>query len=481
MDNNLNKKATTATFWSGLGEISSKLITPIISMVLARLLTPEAYGVVAAFAIIISFAQIFTDAGFQKYIVQHEFRDDTDLNQNTTVAFWSNLILSVFIWGLIAIFNQPLAKIVGCPDYGFALVVACFSIPLAAFSSIQSARYRRKLDFKTLFKIRLVGILVPLLVTLPLAVIFRNYWALLVSAIVEHSINAFLLTYFSEWKPRLYFSKEKLKEMFSFSVWSMFEAVTIWLTNYIDMFIIGSMLSTYYLGLYRTSVNIVTQIFALVTAATTPVLFSALSRLQNNESEFQRLFFRFQKIVGLLVLPLGVGLFLFSDLATSILLGNQWMEASGFIGLWGLTSSITIVLSHYSSEVFRAKGKPKLSVLAQILHIVVLWPTVLISVKYGFETLYIARSLVRFEMIAVTLCLMGIVIRMPVWRMIINIFHSFLAASCMCLVLFLPATESVVISFIYTIVATAIYLLVIMIFPTERNILLNLPSLIRRK
>lgn len=481
MDNNLNKKAATATFWSGLGEVSSKLITPIISMVLARLLTPEAYGVVAAFAIIISFAQIFADAGFQKYIVQHDFRDDTDLNQCTTVAFWSNLILSVFIWGLIAIFNQPLAKLVGCSDYGFALVVACVSIPLAAFSSIQSARYRRKLDFKILFKIRIVGILVPLLVTLPLAIIFRNYWALLVSTIIEHSINAFLLTYFSEWKPCLFFSKEKLKEMFSFSVWSMFEAVTIWLTNYIDMFIIGSMLSTYYLGLYRTSINIVTQIMALVTAATTPVLFSALSRLQNDESEFQSFFFRFQKMVGMLIIPIGVGLYLFSDLVTVILLGDQWGEASGVIGLWGLVNSIMIVLSHYSSEIYRAKGKPKLSALSQILHLIVMCPTVIIAVRYGFEVLYTARSLVRLEGLLVNLCFMQFIIKIPVWKMLKNVFPAYFAAVCMCIALLLPSTDSILVDICYATITAGIYIIVIMIFPEERRTLLNLSKLIKKK
>ena len=88
---------------------------------------------------------------------------------------------------------------------------------------------------------------------------------------------------------------------------------------------------------------------------------------------------------------------------TRIILGEQWLEASGFVGLWALTSGITIVLSHYSSELYRAKGKPKLSVLVQWLHIIVLWPTIIISSNYGFETLYISRSLVRFEMIMVIL------------------------------------------------------------------------------
>lgn len=89
---NLNKQIATATKWSAITEIVTKLITPVSSMVLARLLTPEAFGVVATLTMIITFAEIFTDAGFQKYLIQHEFVDEEDRVQSTNVAFWSNLI-----------------------------------------------------------------------------------------------------------------------------------------------------------------------------------------------------------------------------------------------------------------------------------------------------------------------------------------------------------------------------------------------------
>lgn len=89
---NLNKQIATATKWSAITEIVAKLITPVSSMVLARLLTPEAFGVVATLTMIITFAEIFTDAGFQKYLIQHEFVDEEDRVQSTNVAFGSNLI-----------------------------------------------------------------------------------------------------------------------------------------------------------------------------------------------------------------------------------------------------------------------------------------------------------------------------------------------------------------------------------------------------
>lgn len=481
MSESLNTKVKTATKWSALAEIAAKLVTPITSMVLARLLTPEAFGIVATLNMVITFAEIFTDAGFQKYLVQHEFKDDQDREESTTVAFWSNLVMSLFIWGIIAVFNVPLAKTVGNPGLGYVLVIACVSIPLAAFSSIQMALYKRDLDFKTLFKVRIVGVMVPLIITIPLAFWLRNFWALVIGTICVNLVNAVLLTVFSKWKPRWFFSFTKLKEMLSFTIWSMIEAITIWLTSYVDVFIVGTMLSQYYLGLYKTSSSLVGQIMALITAVTTPVLFSALSRLQNDEKEFQSLFFKFQKLVGLLVIPLGVGIFLFSDLITEIILGEQWMEASGFVGLWGLTSALTIVLSHYASEVYRAKGKPRLSVLAQLLHLIVLWPVVLIAVKHGFEVLYIARSLVRLELILVNLCIVGIVIKMNVGKMFTNLFPSCLAACCMFVILLLPTASNYWTSAVYAILSTLIYFGVVMLFPTERHLLLNMKSMIKSK
>ena len=481
MSEGLNNKVKTATKWSTIGEVAAKLMTPISSMILARLLTPDAFGVVTTLAMIISFAEIFTDAGFQKYLIQHEFTDEQDCDENTNVAFWSNLIMSFVIWGIIAIFSSPLAAWVGNPGLGHVLIVACISIPLAAFSSIQMALFKRNLDFKTLAHIRIISALIPLLVTVPLAFWLRSYWALVIGTITVNLVNAVLLTAFSKWKPRFFYSFSKFKGMFSFTSWSMIEAISIWLTGYVDVFIVGTALSQYYLGLYKTSSTLVGQIMGLITAITTPILFSALSRLQNDEIEFHKLFFRFQKLVGLLVLPLGMGIFLFSDLATTLILGSQWSEASGFVGLWALTSAVTIILSHYSSEVYRAKGKPKLSVLAQVLHLIVLLPTILIAVRYGFETLYTARSLVRLEGIVVNLCIMGCVIHMPVKKMFTNILPSCIGAAAMLFILLLPSSILIWQNIVYAVIAASIYILIVMLFRDERALLLNLPIYIRSK
>ena len=475
----LNKKVIKATKWSSLTEIAAKLVSPISTMVLARLLAPDAFGILVTATMVISFAEIFTDAGFQKYLIQHKFDSREALYQSTTVAFWSNLVMSLVIWIGIILLAEPIATLVGSDGHGDVIAVSCVCIPLAAFSSIQMALYKRDLDFKTLFLVRIIGVLIPLVVTIPLAYFTRSYWSLIIGMVALNLSNAIILTVKSKWKPKLFYSFKLLKEMFSFTVWSMVEAVSIWLTSYVDIFIVGTMLNEHYLGIYRTSMTTVGQIMGLITAATTPVLFSSLSKLQDDDAGLKRMFFSFQKLVGILVIPLGVGIFLFQDLVTDILLGSQWQEAAHFIGLWGLTSAVTIVFSHYCSEMFRAKGRPKLSVLAQVLHLAVLVPSILWAIQQDFSVLCTVRALVRVILISPVILyfLMGI----SFFQMFKNVLPSVLASMVMAgFVFFIKANDGMLfMQVFYCLLSAVIYFGVLSLFRKERDMLLKLRGLLK--
>ncbi|WP_372663129.1 lipopolysaccharide biosynthesis protein [Cohnella sp.] len=433
MDNSeeLREKMLNAAKWSTITEIAAKIISPITNMVLARLMVPEAFGVVATVIMIISFAEMFTDAGFQKYLVQNEFKNSEEKYQNANVAFWTNLGIALFLWGLIALFCEPIATFVGNPGLGMVLIIACVQLPLSSFSSIQMALYRRDFDFKTLFLVRIVSVFIPFVISIPLAFLGFSYWSLIIGTICIQLSNTIILTVKSKWKPKLNYSVAKLKVMLSFSIWSLIEAISIWLTTWVDALIIGSILSTYYLGLYKTSITMVNLITAIITAATVPVLFSALSRLQNNSEQFNNMFYKTQRAVSILVFPIGVGLYLYSDLATQILLGSQWSEASGVIGQWALTSAIMIVFGQYCSEVYRAKGRPKLSFLAQVLHLIVLVPVCIYSANHGFWMLVFARSWIRIQFVLVHFLIMKFSIGIPISNVIRNTFPTAISAIAM--------------------------------------------------
>lgn len=430
-ENGLNNKIFNAAKWSTITEIAAKLILPITNMILARIISPEAFGVVATITMITSFADMFTDAGFQKYLIQHQFKDKVEKYKYANVAFLTNIIVSLFLWVIISLYSDQIALLVGSPGLGNVISVACIQLPITAFSSIQIALYRRDFNFKTLFWVRIISLLIPLLVTIPLAILGLSYWSLVIGNIFIQIASAFILTLKSEWKPHSYFNIIILKKMFSFSIWSLIEAISIWLTTWVDAFIIGSFLSEHLLGIYKTSTTMVNALMALVTASIIPVLFAGLSRLQDDKEQFDRLYFKIQKLVAIFILPLGVGIYLYSELATHVLLGSEWKEASKVIGIWGLTSSLMIVFGSFSSEVYRAKGKPKLSFLAQLLHLVVLVPTCLISVRYGFWTLVYGRSFSRFQFILVHLMIMQVVMKISVFKTFKNILIPLVLTLCM--------------------------------------------------
>ncbi|MCT4478533.1 lipopolysaccharide biosynthesis protein [Peribacillus frigoritolerans] len=430
-ENQLSNKILNAAKWSSITEIAAKLVMPLTNMVLARLIAPEAFGVVATVTMIASFADMFTDAGFQKYLVQHEFKGEREKHRYANVAFLTNFAISILIWGIIVLFSEQMAVLVGNPGLGIVIAVACVQLPITAFSSIQMALYRRDFDFKTLFMVRMVSLFIPVFVTIPLALLGLSYWSLIIGTIFMQVSNAVILTIKSKWKPKWFYDVYILKDMLSFSIWSMVEAISIWLTTWVDTFIIATLLSEYFLGIYKTSTTMVNALMALVTASTVPVLFSALSRLQNNTDQFNKMYFKIQRIVSILVFPLGIGVFLYSDLATKILLGSKWSEASDVIGIWALTSSLMIVFGNFCSEVYRAKGKPKLSFLAQLLHLVVLIPVCIISSKYGFWALVYARSWIRMEFILVHFVIMKFVIGFPIFKTFRNIFPTAISAVIM--------------------------------------------------
>ena len=227
-EDNLQNKVIKATKWSTITELSAKLVSPITSMILARLLVPEAFGVVATITMITSFADMFTDAGFQKYLVQHSFKNEEEKHNYANVAFWTNFGISVLIWIFIIIFRNEIALLVGNPGLGHVIAIASFQLLLTSFSSIQMALYRRNFDFKTLFIVRILSILVPFIVTIPLAFLGLGYWALIVGSLVMQLLNAAVLTIKSKWKPRFYYKKEIIVEMISFSIWSLVEAISMW-------------------------------------------------------------------------------------------------------------------------------------------------------------------------------------------------------------------------------------------------------------
>ena len=431
MKNNYSAKISNATKWSTITSILRKLVTPITSIVLARLLTPEAFGIVATINMVISFADVFTDAGFQKYLIQHEFADIKSLYRAANIAFWTNLLLSIATWMLIFLFSTPLVNLVGSPGYEIQLIVAALAIPMTSFSSIQQALFKRDFDFKGMFVPQMISSFVPLVVTVPLAIITHNCWALIIGSLMSKLVEAIMFTIKSTWKPKLYYDFTIFFAMFSFSAWTLLESISIWLTTNVDIFIIGRQMSNYYLGLYKTSITTVTQITNLLVTIIVPVLFSALSRFQNDDKEFADILYSFQRKSSVLLIPLSIGMFVYRNTITLILLGPQWSEAALFLGLNGLMQGITVIFAYFGSEVYRAKGEPRVSFLVQIIYILSIVPTIAYASQRSFTELCIVRTALMVWFVIIHLLVLKIKYQLEIGKMLKCILQPCIASGIM--------------------------------------------------
>lgn len=423
-----------ATKWSILSEIIAKLIVPITNMVLSRILAPEVFGVIATITMITSFADMLTDAGFQKYLIQHQFKSKKELFQNANVSFVSNFVTSLLIWIVIALFRNQIAESLGSPGFGAALSIASLQLPVTALSSIQMAIYKRNLNFKTLFARRIVSIILPFFITIPLAISGFQHWSLIIGTLIGNIANAIILTIYSEWKPKLFFKLSILKKMLNFSIWSLVESLTVWLSANIDTFIIGIIMTQYHLGLYKNSINMINSIMSIITMSFTPVLISGISRLQSDEIKYKQVFYKAQKLIAWIVFPIGVGIFLYRELAVSILFGKKWVEAAGIIGIAALIIPFKISISSLVSICYISKGKPKISALSQLLYIIPLVPVSITALNKGFWTFVIVRNLFTFELLFVNLLLINFVMKISAFKMCKNIIKPILSSLLMCLV-----------------------------------------------
>jgi Membrane protein involved in the export of O-antigen and teichoic acid len=466
-----------ATKWSFITEIMAKMIVPITNMILARLLVPEIFGIVASINVIISFSDMIADAGFNRYLIQHQYESDNELHKDANVAFWSHFSLSSLLFIVILIFRNMLAEFIGIPGYELPMIVASLSLPLTSLSSIQIALYRRKYEYKRLFFNRILAIITPFIVTIPLALFNFSYWSLIIGTLCGLLVQVINLTYHSEWRPRLFFKFTQLKNMLSFSIWTLCESIALWASSWIDIFIIGNILGSFYTGLYKTSQSTVTGIFNIITSSIISVTFVSLSRVQNDDKLFLNMLLSFQKYLCMLVLPLGAGIFVFKDLITNILLGQAWYEASTFIGVWGLCTAFVASYGTLCREAYRSKGKPKISLIAQLLHLVFVIPVCYFSAVKGFDVLIYTRSFAYLQIIIVHFIFVKLFLNISPYKMVINTggpLMSSLAMGIFSSALKNSFSNGVLGDIIVIGLSVILYFSLLLIFPSYRKVIIGI-------
>ena len=266
--------------------------------------------------------------------------------------------------------------------------------------------------------------------------------------------------------------------MFSFSAWILFDSIAVWLTGYIGTFIVGRYLDDYYLGLYKTAMTTVNSITNIITTSITPVMFSQLSRCQDDDAEMKRTFYTYQRLSAIVLIPLGIGMFVFKDLLTWVMLGDQWTEAINFVGLWGLISSFVIIFNNYCSSFYRSKGKPKISLVAQLIYLSVLIPALLFAARDGYVALYLTRSVMSLFAVILAFTIMKFVFGFKAVETVLNVAPMIISAIIMGVVGYLLqfVMESYAWHFVAVFICIIVYFAVLLtLFPKTRTEVFNLP------
>lgn len=386
----ITARATKSVKWSALTEMVSRTASPIIFVVLARLLTPADFGVMAIAMIAISFSQMFWDAGLSKALIQtREAPEDA-----AHVVFWTNVFLGVLIYGILFISTPAISLFFKSPASGPVLRVLGFQIVIASFTSVQQALFVRDLNFRGLFWIKLFTAFIPGLCSIPMALFGYGVWALVAGSLAGQVLNCWLLWRRSAWRPKFTYNKELARKLFTFGFWVLLESFGAWLIIWGDNLIVGHFLGVHDLGVYRTGWMLVTIIFGFVLNPFLPVLYPTFSRMQDDLPALKIAFNRVNRIVIALALPMGVGLWLTGPEMATVFFGSKWQGLGLVLSIlalaFGLAWSVGI-----NTELYRAMGRPDINTKLMFVTVLLYMPAYYIAAQFSLAIfIYVRLSLV---------------------------------------------------------------------------------------
>lgn len=387
----LSKDALRASMWSSLTEIVLKLISPIVFLILTRILLPEDFGVVAVATNLLGFIYIIADLGLSKVIIQVNEKDN-QLDTIYNVAFYTNVVIGVLLFILVFFGSSFISEIYNVPESKDVIKVMSFQILFFSFTSIQNAIKQKELSFKFLFYTRLVTVVVPAIISIPFAFMGFGYWAMVCGSTVGSLFSCVAIWIFSDWKPKIIWSNTLFKNLLSKSIWNSIEQIFIWFPMFLDTYLISNYISKKDLGLFTTSKTLFTTAIGVSLAAIIPVLYSTLSKIAFDRDDlFKMSLLKAQKIVFIIASSLGLGVYFFRDYIVQIVFNDRWENLNDIMGLMFLIMSFEYLFT-ILTEGIRAKGYFKEISLNTCMSILLTVIALRFGIKYGIVTYTVVRS-----------------------------------------------------------------------------------------
>ena len=389
----LRQKVTRGAVWATLEKLTMKVFTFMVTLVLARLLTPTDYGTVALLYIFTSIAGTLADAGFGRALVQKKDATEEDFNS----VFYISIIMAAFLYIIMFMAAPLIARFYDTPCLVGITRVTSISLFFHAINGVQGAELSRKLLFNHSFKISLISAVFSAVTGITLAVLGYGPWALVWNSIAAGAASTVAYWHFIAWRPKLMFSWKALRGLFSFgwkiSLSGLLDSVFYNLKG----LCIGKFYTKADLAFVNKGQSVPAVGMDVVTGTIMKVSFPALAQLQDDKTKLREAVRQLVQCSTFLVFPIMSILAVLSGRLVPLLFGEQWLESIPYARLACLSYAL-YPLHVINLQALTAMGRSDmflgLEILKKILGLIILFA----SIRHGVFFLMLMYAFVSSPM-----------------------------------------------------------------------------------
>lgn len=381
--------------WKLLERFSVQGFQFIVQIGLARLLTPEHYGALAIMLVFVNLASIIIQNGFNTALIQNKDVTEVDFSS----VFWLVLCISVFLYTGLYISTPYISEGYSMPYLEYPFKVICLMLLPGALNSVQLAIIRRSMDFKKEFMSNLISILVSGLVGITLAYLGYGLWALVIQVLLNTIVSCMTMWQVVGWRPRLVFSKQRVKILFSYGYKLVFAGLLDTLSNNLAGLIIGAKYTPASLGFYTRGNQFPNAMMGALNSAVQSVMLPALSQLQDDREKAKQLMRKAMILSAFCIFPLMALLAGVAKPMVQLVLTDKWLPCVPYIQIFCFSYAFWPV--HTSNlQAINAMGRSDIFLRLEIYKKVLGWSTLAFAVFYFDDPIAIAATSIVMTIIS---------------------------------------------------------------------------------
>lgn len=324
---NKKNKIFSGVLWSLAEKLSAQLVSFIISVVLARILLPDEYGLVAMLMVFIVLADVFVNSGFSAALIQNKHANDTDFS----TVFFCTQVLSILVYCFFFAIAPAIADFYQRPELVLLLRVFALKIPISAMNSVQHAYVARHMQFKKFFYSTSIGTIISGALGIALALNGWGVWSLIFQNISLTIIDTVVLLFTVKWHPRLLFSILAAKRLIGFGWKILVAEFSGAFFGQLRSLVIGKAYTSADLAFYDRGQQIPMLIANNMGNAVTAVLFPAMSNENDKIVDVKMMLKRSMQVMSFIIVPIMVGLAVCADALIPLLFTEKWSECVPYL------------------------------------------------------------------------------------------------------------------------------------------------------